>query len=402
MRPFVLAHVSDCHVSTFGDTFHDRAHLVRRSARIADVAESRYDVCWEEAGWRVLRAKGARRGKVVVVDSDGYAHAAPSASEIPQVFNPVERAAVKACRLEARRAATLASALPSPGALGLLLDVTPRNSNLRFLRAARTVQDHGVDAVVVTGNLTDDGDGHVIVDAAFAPYRDQGRLFAIPGNHDLYLFPVSGSARPRPTHESKRSAWTSFAERLGLSLHESGAWVRSVPEAELIVCGLDSCMRRQRAFFRQNGAIGPGQLQWLREVAKTKAWTSARHKLVLVHHHVVPLPHGVGKRAPTEFGMRLDDARELAATLNEVGATLVMHGHRHISEARRPAGCNFELLAAPSITLGCKSGDAPSFWRVELDERGAHATRVRVPVDAIEQENDPGTEDALPGDSPSV
>jgi hypothetical protein len=89
--------------------------------------------------------------------------------------------------------------------------------------------------------------------------------------------------------------------------------------------------------------------------------------------------------------MRLDDGRAFAETLTEVGATLVMHGHRHVSERRHPAGSDFELLAAPSLTLGCKSGDAPSFWRVELDHR-VHAARVRVPVEAVEQENDPGTE----------
>jgi hypothetical protein len=56
---------------------------------------------------------------------------------------------------------------------------------------------------------------------------------------------------------------------------------------------------------------------------------------------------------------------------------------------RTPAGFDFRLLAAPSLTLGCKSGDGPSFWRIELDDR-AHVSRVYVPVEAIEQEDDPG------------
>ena len=406
MKPFVLAHVSDFHVSTFGDTFHDRARLVHRSARIAATSSSQYDVCWSECGWRVLREKkqaagGARprlsfgaapRGKVSLVDPEGYAHAVPSVGASGGMLDPVERAAAKACRLEARRATTLASGIPGEGALAVLLESTPHNSNLRFLRAARAVGVADVDAIVATGDLTDDGEGYEIVEAAFARWAARQRLFAIPGNHDLYLFPIAGSARPRPTHESKRAAWTAFASRLDLDIDGAGGWFRAIPEAEAVIVGLDSCARRQRAFYRQNGAIGPAQLEWLRALAKTKEWTGARHRLVAVHHHVVPLPHGIGKRAPTEFGMRLDDAKELAQTLNEVGATLVMHGHRHISEARRPAGCNFELLAAPSLTLGCKSGDAPSFWRIELDHRAANATRVRIPVEAIEHENDPGTE----------
>jgi len=370
---------------------HDRARLIRRSAHVADVNRSHFDTCWEEAAWRVLRERGKKKRDILLVDPQGYGHAVPGLREGGGATDPVERAAAKACRLEARRSSTLAAAPPGDGALASMLEATPHNANLRLLRAARVVAEHEVDAVVITGDCTDDGDGWDLVGAAFARWRERGRLFVIPGNHDLYLFPIATSARPRPTHESKRERWRSFAARAGLELDASGAWARVVDEARAIFVGLDSCARRQRAFFRQNGAIGPEQLAWLRRLAATDAWTGARHRVVLFHHHVLPLPHGVGKRAPTEIGMRLDDARTFAETLAETGATLVMHGHRHISERRHPAGHDFELLAAPSLTLGCKSGDSPSFWRVELDAR-VHAERVRIPVEAVEQENDPGTD----------
>jgi Icc protein len=274
-----------------------------------------------------------------------------------------------------------------------MLRSTPKNSNLRLLRAARAVVANKPDVVVITGDLTDDGDGYELVLGAFAPWREKGRLLAIPGNHDIYLFPLAGSGRPRATSESKRSAWRAFAKALGLELDDSGGWTKALPEGRAIVVGLDSCARPQRRFFRQNGAIGPEQLEYLRRVAAGPEWKGAEHRIVLLHHHVVPLPHGVGKRAPSEFGMRLDDAKTVAEVLNEVGATLVMHGHRHVSEERQPAGSNFRILASPSLTLGCRSGDVPSFWRVELAEH-AHATRVRIAVAAVEQEEDPGTEEA--------
>lgn len=392
-KPFVLAHLSDLHASTFGDTFHDRAAMVRRSARIADTAPSRFEVAWEEAGWRVLRPR-AGRGRPVLVDRDGYAHEVPPKGS--DARDPVERAAAHACRVEARRSTTLAEGPPTDGALATLLEATPRNSNLRLLRAARAIPPD-VDAIVATGDLTDDGEGYELVGAAFEAWRARGRLYAIPGNHDIYLFPLAGSTRPRPTHDAKRAAWRAFAERLGLPLDASGAWSVHLPEASAVLVGLDTCARKQRTFFRHNGAVGPAQLELLRRVAASEEWRGSRHRLVAFHHHVVPLPHGVGRRAPSEIGMRLDDAREFARTLDEIGATLVMHGHRHLSEARRPAGCNFELFAAPSLTLGCKSGDAPSYWRIELGERGHWAERVRVPVEAIEQEDDPNeAPDATP------
>jgi 3',5'-cyclic AMP phosphodiesterase CpdA len=391
---FTLAHVSDLHVSGFGDTLHDRARLVKRSARIADTSDARFTTCWEEASWRVLREHNKKR-EVVLVDPEGYAHPIPSARESGGLLDPVERAAAKACRLEARRARTLAAAPPTEGALALMLENTPHNANLRCLRAARVVAEHDVDAVVITGDCTDDGDGWELVEGAFRRWHERGQLLVIPGNHDLYRFPIASSARPRPSEQSKRARWREFAARAGLALEPCGAWVRAMEDSGIVIVGLDSCARRQRAFFRQNGAIGPVQLEWLRGLAATRPWKDARHRIVLFHHHVVPLAHGVGKRAPTEIGMRLDDARTFADTLTEVGATLVMHGHRHISERRSPAGHDFELLAAPSLTLGCKSGDAPSFWRVELDAR-VHVSRVRVPVEAVEQENDPGTDPPPP------
>jgi 3',5'-cyclic-AMP phosphodiesterase len=394
----VVAHVSDLHVSTFGDTFHDRARIVRRSARPADTSPTKFEVYWEEAGWRVLHERGARRAKIGLVDPEGYLHPIPSPREAGGAVDPVERAAAKACRLEARRAVTLARGLPSDGALGTLLESTPKNSNLRLLRAARAVEAGGADVVLITGDITDDGDGYELVESAFAKYKAKGRLLAVPGNHDLYLFPLAGSGRPRPSADAKRARWRDFAARIGLTLDATGAWHTELPEAETIVVGLDSCARVQRRFFRHNGAVGLAQLEYLRALAKTPAWRAARHRLVALHHHVVPLPHGVGKKPPSEIGMRLDDAQTAAEVFDEVGATLVLHGHRHVSEQRQPAGSNFTILASSSVTLGCRSGDGPSYWRIELGER-MHAQRIKVSMDAVEQDEDPA-EAAEPHDEP--
>ncbi len=383
-RPFTIAHVSDLHVSTFGDTMHDRLGRIRRSARVADVSPSRYDIVWAEAGWRVLHLRGARPGRVALIDPDGYAHPVPSARAAGGLSDPVERAAARACRFEARRSDTLATLPPTDGALDILQQATPSNTNLRLLRAARVVERSDVDAVLITGDLTEDGDGYELVASAFASFEKRGRLWAIPGNHDLYLMPISGSTRPTPTHASKRARWHAFATRLGLELHSTGAWIKRIPEGDAILVGVDSCARPQRRFYRHNGAVGPEQLEFLRELSETPEWKRARHRLLAIHHHVVPLPLGVGRRTPLEIGMRLDDSKTALEAFEAMGVTLVMHGHRHISEERLPARSNFRILASPSLTLGCLSGDGPSFWRIELGDR-LHTSRVRIPLVAVER-----------------
>ena len=254
-----LAHVSDLHVSGFGDTLHDRGRLVKRSARIADTSESRFATCWEEAAWKVLRERNKKR-EVVLVDPEGYAHPVPSVRESGGLLDPVERAAAKACRLEARRAKTLAGAPLTEGALAAMLESTPHNANLRCLRAARVVEEHDVDSVVVTGDCTDDGDGWELLEGAFRKWYARGRLFVIPGNHDLYRFPIASSARPRPTEESKRARWQDFADARRARARAVRGVVRCSTAASAVVVGLNSCSRRQRAFYRQNGAIGPEQL----------------------------------------------------------------------------------------------------------------------------------------------
>lgn len=384
--PFVIAHVSDLHVSTFGDTFHDRARIVRRSTHPAEASKLGYEIVWEEAGWKVLRSVGRKRRKIAIIDPEGYAHPPPG-RDANALVDPIENAAAKACRLEARRAKTLAASPPNEGALELLAQTTPKNSNVRLLRAARVVDSVSPDAIVITGDLTDDGDGFELVEAAFARWKARGMLFVITGNHDRYLFPLAGSGRPRPTAESKRAAWHALAARLGLELDPTGVWFRELPEASAAIVGFDSCARPQRRFFRHNGAIGPEQLAYLQKLSEREEWKRARHRIALLHHHVVPLPHGVGRRAPSEIGMRLDDAKGAAEAFDAAGVTLVMHGHRHLSEERQPAGCKFRLLSAPSLTLGCRSGDGPSFWRVELGEV-VHAARIPVPLDAMEQDED--------------
>lgn len=381
--PWVLAHISDFHSSTYGETFHDRTHMIKRGLNAVAISKDKYELKTEIKGWQVLlqrstKLKDDNREKLLLVDPQGYEHPIPEPSKSTKHDSSediIHRATEYALAREARSYKTLSNKLPSDEEVQTMLINTPTNTNLRLIRAARMVMAKNPEILLITGDLTDHGAGYELIERLFEPWKKAGRLLAVPGNHDLYLFPFGGTTRPKPTHESKRKAWQAFAQRIELKLDKTGAWVKEFPECQTIIVGLDSCAMGQSRFMLHSGAIGKAQLNFLRGVAGTSGWRNARHRIVAMHHHLVPLPLGVGKGAPTEIGMRLDDAPEVATILNQVDATFVVHGHRHISEARQPAGCNFQLLSAPSLTLGCRSGDVPSYWRIEL---GAHARWERV------------------------
>ena len=383
--PFVAAHLSDLHLSTFGDTFHDRARIVPRGKDPALVPDGR-EPLWSEHGWRILMLGVGKKEHLALLDPEGYEHPVPKNKGI--AATPLGMAVERAQFLHERRSRTLAAELPGPDRLDRMLAATPKSSNLRLLQAARALSSDRLDAIFLTGDVTDDGDGWELCEAVFRKWIDRGRLFVVPGNHDLYLFPLRGSGRPRPTHESKRAAWRAFAARIGLELDSTGAYYKPLPEADAVLIGLDSCAPPQRRFFRHNGAIGEAQLAYVERIGRTPEWRTARHRIVLLHHHVVPLPLGVGRRAPFEIGMRLDDAAATAKLFDEIGVNLVLHGHRHVSESRQPAGSDFQILASPSFTLGCRSGDRPSYWRIELGER-RHLERTHVALSAIAADDDP-------------
>lgn len=364
----ILAHVSDFHVSTYGESFHDRRHFPRREEKPFRFDAERMQVLWEGEGWRVVSKPPARfrekaGSSLHLVDQDGYEHLAARGTA------PLSRLKNQALTLHARSARVLAKALPSPAALETMLAETPWNTNLRFIKAARQLLAQNPDFILVSGDLTDNGDGYELVEALFADWIAQGRFWAVPGNHDRFLFPMRTTVRPLPSEKSKRQAWQDFASRVGMQLDPSGAWVKEIPETQTIVVGLDSCVLGQKRVILHSGAIGENQLSFLRGIARTSSWQHAKHRLVSMHHHLVPLSYGIGGKFPTEVGMRLDDAVEVARLFHQIRVDVVLHGHRHVSESRQPAGCHFHILAAPSLSIGCHSGDKPSFWRVQLEGR---------------------------------
>ncbi len=336
----------------------------------------------QENGWAVVHPPHKPK-KLVLLDHERYEHAIPRANKAVPEPDMRRRAVARLRLLSARTSAELSRSPPTAMELEALYQETPRNANLRLLRAVAALERENVDAILVTGDLTDHGTGYDLLLSAFAPWILRGMFFCVPGNHDLYRFPIAGSTRPKRSVQEKRAAWAEFYEQTGARVQGAGAWLQTIAGAGVVIAGLNSCVGPQRRFFRHDGSLGDEQIAWLRALRKNPEWRAANVRLVAFHHHLDKLAVGIGKGHAPELGLKLSDAKEAAAVINEIGATAVLHGHRHVSERRQPAGVHFEIFAGSSTTLGCRSGDEPSYWRLEIGHHSFDATRRYIGAPAV-------------------
>ena len=255
--------------------------------------------------------------------------------------------------------ARLARKLPSQQRIAEMLQDDPGNTNLRFLRAAHQVRELNPDWVLITGDVTDDGIGYDLVEAALAPFIEKRRLLAIPGNHDVYDSPpFVVPPQDRKDVGRKRELWAPFAQKLGLPAE--GPWVRDLGEG-VAAAAVDSCMPA----WTPLSASGEVSIESLHALGRMLEAGDFRTRLGMLHHHVVnpPILH-VG-RAPWQLGMRLRNARDVYDFFVTQNFKAVLNGHRHLGYRYHPPWAPL-FLSAPSLTLGDRTGVRPYFWRLEI------------------------------------
>ena len=352
----VIAHLSDLHVSRFGEhvtSLRMRGVHGRRQPR----GESWALVEEVQAAWRIER----RLRELRLVDDGGIVHARKRIE--PAGEAEVRRALVELAserlRADHRR---LAAELPDEATTEALLAEDPTNTNLLFCRAAHCLRHDQPDWVLLSGDVTDDGVGYDLVLAALAPFVARGRVLAVPGNHDVYDSPPLVVPRhARKKRQEKRERWAAFAAELGLP--PGGAWVREL-DGDAILCGLDSCVPA-RTPFSASGAVTKDSLAAV-EAALANAPPHAC-RLAMLHHHVVNLPLRAAAWAPWQLGMRLRNAKEVYDFLLRHKFRGVLNGHRHVGYRYHPSHAPL-FVSAPSTTLGCRSRavDRPYYWRIEV------------------------------------
>ncbi len=272
----------------------------------------------------------------------------------------------------------------TPTRLGVVSDphVTPtgdgtwkvyHRTETRLRTAVESLNDVGVDATVLLGDLTRDGapDEFDCVDAVLADL--DAEWVAVPGNHDV----------PKEWNDHETPPVGEFAERYGI-----GAYPFYLGVGDVDVFGLDSATGESGMTDTVEGVVSRRQLDWLDDCLDY-----ATTPVVVLHHNLLHARLHTGQ-FPDADCYRLRNADALRGILAAHDVPLVLSGHIHwpavaardgVREVISPAACSFPQAAMlvdiePSGTtvrllpLAGRRGSAEAYIRARTG--GAHGQGI--------------------------
>jgi predicted phosphodiesterase len=193
----------------------------------------------------------------------------------------------------------------------------------RLVTALDDAAARGVDATVLAGDITKDGERAEYELATRLLRNGPDPLVAVPGNHDVAY---DGDRGPVPDGEAF-AAWRqrdSFPRR------------HAVGGAELLA--LDTT--RTDGTTKVGGAFSPSTRRWLATLPDQSG-----PRIAVGHHPLGPVPDPLGSALP-ERSYRLAESRVVADELAAAGVDLLLSGHVHWPYAGTYRGLN--VLGVPS------------------------------------------------------
>jgi 3',5'-cyclic AMP phosphodiesterase CpdA len=363
----IISHLSDLHISRYGIRQTNLQHGRLQLAEGSDWTPYRQD-----CGWRIDFRRALGRARLYdsfrLIDAHNCVH-----RTIKVRGTLTKRTAVDTLqRLQDLRVqsscAHLAINFPPLKKALQRLALDPTNGNLRFCVLSHVLGVHNPDWLVITGDLTDDGEGYELIQKGFAPFIETNRLLCIPGNHDIYSTPaVWHSADFLKTTAEKKQLWKKFSTTLGTT--RSNRLIRDLGEGVLMAC-FDSCYP-SKIPYSASGLIPPEQIEEIAELLKRQDPKALR--IGAMHHPIVKT--GLTTYLP---GMRLRNAKNISKQLKKLRFDLVLCGHQHLGYHSQPE-IGPVALSAPSTTFGCRTGAKPFYWLINVASSTVQSVR-RIPL----------------------
>ena len=200
-----------------------------------------------------------------------------------------------------------------PQFIAHLSDIHIGHSHARLQAAfllRNQLRQHKIDRIVVTGDITEHGrtDEYATFQDVFAEFISDGRLIAVPGNHD----------------------------RLGDNIAQhmlQGKRVQKIEYPGLCVIAVDTTGSHNRFSFLGHGALNTEVIDEIESVAASVA--PENFVIVALHHHPLQQPEEmfiekVATFFKTPIAKELQLGKELIQKLGG-RCDLILHGHRHFS-----------------------------------------------------------------------
>jgi 3',5'-cyclic AMP phosphodiesterase CpdA len=232
-----------------------------------------------------------------------------------------------------------------------------------FRRARDAANEAEADAVIVTGDLCINGpdSDEEMQFATQALEGLEGRVLALPGNHDVGDEPP-GQDPVQIVDENRLARWDAAftADRFAL---DSGAWRLLGVNAQLFGSGL---------------AREAEQDAWLDEEladARGRPVALVLHKPLFIEH--------AGEDEPTASSLNPTPRAGLLVRLKAAGVRMVISGHLHASRDRDVEGIRHLWLPALAFLGSRHHGGQPAVGALVVDFSGEEAVVAPLPVTGL-------------------
>lgn len=201
-----------------------------------------------------------------------------------------------------------------------------------LLKSIDSVNSMDPDVTIVTGDLTENG--YYLEMEQVAEYLEiiKTPLMVVPGNHDA-------------RHVGDQCFREIIRERYG-TIENIG---------DLKIMGLDSSEPDLNY-----GKVGRAQQAWM-EQQLDDASQNGMHKIIALHHHIIPVP-----RTGRERNV-LSDAGDILYSIIEKNADVVLSGHKHVPHVWMVQNTAFATAGTVS-SLKLRGKDPASFNTVNIDD----------------------------------
>lgn len=270
-------------------------------------------------------------------------------------------------------------------------------------RLRRTLEDalaRGADHIVISGDITSNADIRDLRTARrlfeTLGILKSSKLTIVPGNHDIYGGPqIADDILTFPercsrcnTAEQRAIFQENFAELFQdtMSLHGVAyPFLKRLKDVAFIGLDTNAEYSLVRNPVGSNGEVTRSAGQQIEQLAGFHAWQTAKHRIVVMHHHLfhrrdlarIGAAPARGLAAMIEHRtLQLHGKQNVQKLLRRISTDLVLHGHVHFTAGYDHHGIT--CLNGAGAVYPARKQDGYKYNLIDLSTRGTSISVIQV------------------------